>query len=142
MSSSKFVVNVAMSVLILGMLCTCSTPASLNERSTATDSAPSVATDDVEQVREVLETYLTALHEGRYEDAAALHGMNPSVDREDYSGLLTNACEFNGYQCLAVHSVTLEEIVSPTEHVFLVEFTDNNGKVFRFTPPSGSPDEP
>ncbi|MEM8533105.1 MAG: hypothetical protein AAGF95_19830 [Chloroflexota bacterium] len=137
-------------MLSFAMLWACNAPASLNKRSTATDSTSSIATSDVEQAHEVLETCLTALDEGRYVGAAALYGatyatlqeMNPSVDREDYSALFANACEFNGYQCLAVHSVTLEEAISSTDHVFLVEFTDNNGKVFRFTLPPGSPDEP
>lgn len=137
-------------MLSLTMLWACNAPVSLNERLTATDSTPSVATDDVEQAREVLKTYLTALYEGRYEEAVTLYGgayetlqgLNPSVDREDYSGLFANACEFNGYQCLAVHSITLEETVSPTEHVFLVEFIDSTGELLRFTPPPGSPNEP
>ncbi|NOK60722.1 MAG: hypothetical protein GFH27_549297n323 [Chloroflexi bacterium AL-W] len=150
MKTSKCIRTIVFIIFGISVLVGCNASETVTERSTDTEIAETVVDSDTEQAREVLETYLTALHEGRYADAAALyggtyealHGMNPSVDREDYSGLLTNACEFNGYQCLAVHSVTLEEAVSPTEHVFLVEFVDNNGEVFRFTPPRGSSEEP
>lgn len=149
MSPSKFVMKISVVMLSLAMLWVCSAPEALNERLTTTASTTSVITSEVGP-REVLETYLTALHEGRYEEAVTLYGgayetlqgLNPSVDREDYSGLFANACEFNGYQCLTVHSITLEETVSLTEYILLVEFIDSTGELFRFTPPPGSPNEP
>lgn len=70
--------------------------------------------DPEDEAAVALEQFLSAMHEGRYEDAAALYGgdygilqvYNPTVPADDYAGLLRQACEVNGFKCMAPASIT------------------------------------
>ncbi len=82
---------------------------------TATPEAPAgLVADPEDEAAVALEQFLIAMHEGRYADAAALYGgdygmlqaYNPYVPIEDHVGLLRQACEVNGFMCLAPASIT------------------------------------
>jgi hypothetical protein len=91
--------------------------------------------DDSQNARAALAAFLADLYEGKYEEAANLYGgayktmieNNPSLDPKEHASLLQNACEINGYQCLAVKRIELNEFVSPAEFTFRVEFMNDDG---------------
>ena len=68
----------------------------------------STATDRVGMSFNVIRTFYTALHDGRYNAAAQLYGgdykqleaNNPSTDPRDRAALLAGACQHNGFMCM------------------------------------------
>jgi hypothetical protein len=88
--------------------------------------------------RETLTTFLLLLNEGRYDEAAPLYGgsydalrdNNPDLPPTDFPGLLRNACEINGFQCLAPSNMTLVKSTPADEFVFDVEFRNPDGSLF------------
>lgn len=93
---------------------------------------------DAELARQSLIQFTEYLHEGKYDEAARLYGgpyevmisHNEDVDPEDRIAVSRRACTINGAQCLRVRSATLQEQISPTEYVFLVEFEYDDGTLF------------
>lgn len=102
--------------------------------------------DDLLKARQALGGYFYNLWLGDYETAAGLYGggyealsdVNPGVDPEDKAGLLKNACDFNGFQCLKLRQVVAAEAISPAEYRFTVEFLNNDGSRFRLGPCCGA----
>lgn len=92
----------------------------------------------VELARQSLIQFFEYLNDGMYEEAAGLYGgtyevmisHNEDVDPVDRIALWGRACTMNGAQCLRVRSATLQEQISPTEYVFLVEFEYDDGTLF------------
>ena len=100
---------------------------------------------DIGDAQQVLTSFLKNLHNGNYDKAAKQYGgtyevmieQNPSADRSDPAGLLKNACTINGYECLKVKSVVLEENSAANEFTFKVELVNNDGTLFTQGPCCG-----
>ena len=94
--------------------------------------------DDTVKAKEALEKYYEYLSSHQYDDAQKLHGsryeymivLNPDVDRNDEALLLEQACDFNGFLCMPVHSVVSSEKLSDNEYEFIIHFMDGNGEIF------------
>ena len=101
-------------------------------------SAPVFSLDDLEQAREVLFSYLSSLHAGRYAEAVNLYGgsyeilrdWNPALDPNDYTALFESGCETNGLMCLDLAGFLLKEVASPHEFKFNVEFITEDCSLF------------
>jgi hypothetical protein len=112
---------------------------------TTTQSPTNGQADDYRIAQEALAAFLTDLNEGRYEGAARLYGgsydtmitQNPDIDSANHPALLQNACKINGYQCLEVKRIELDQVVSPTEYTFSVEFMNDDGTLFILGPCCG-----
>jgi len=102
-------------------------------------SAESVAAPD-DPGAVAIERFLLAMHEGRYEDAAQLYGgdymllqmYNPTVAPEDHAALLKNACEVNGFRCLAPLSIAPS---AQLPGAYDVTFRAEDGTVFGIQTP-------
>jgi hypothetical protein len=113
---------------------------------TPTQTVAEGAETDLDQARKALVAFFDALNEGRYTDAVPLYGgdydvlrdWNPDTASDDYSKLLQSGCEVNGLRCLKVRRVVRQEQVSPTEFRFVVEFTSEDGTLFRRGPCCGA----
>ena len=94
--------------------------------------------EGLEKARNALTAFFELLNQREYEEAAALYGgdyqglqdSNPLLDPQDHIALLTNGCEINGLQCLRVQRIVDENVVSPTEYHFTVEFMNQDGSLF------------
>jgi hypothetical protein len=115
----------------------------------STESNTALATiDPASEAEAILTAYLTALHEGRYEEAAAFYGgtydtlvaNNPDVSPSDHASLLERWCTMNGGQCLPVLAVLSHEQTSSTGYSFIVQFADEQGALFEIGPCCGEPD--
>lgn len=101
-------------------------------------TSPVFSRDDLDQAREVLFSYLSSLHAGRYAEAVNLYGgtydilrdWNPAIDPNDYAALFKNGCETNGLMCLDMAGVLLKEAISSHEFKFNVEFITEDGSLF------------
>lgn len=90
------------------------------------------------EAEQTLEEFLDRMNEGVYEKAAELYGgayqslvdNNPNIDPKDLAALLKNACEINGFQCLKVRSISLEDTNAAGESIFRVEFNNEDGTQF------------
>jgi hypothetical protein len=124
-----------LSFLIL--ICACR--AIKGEDPTPTLSEPQIA-------RGVLIDYFTHLQAGRYAEAAQLYGgtyemltsFNPDVEADDYTTLWSNACQFNGLQCLLVRQAELIEEPIVGKFVFRVQFQNSEGSQFSLGPCCGA----
>lgn len=125
-------------LLFLWILAGCA-PAGLEETPVVSTLTP------LEHARVRLTAFLDALSQGQYDRAAedfngdltVLRGYNPDVEPDDTVGLLKNACEFNGFQCLPLRAILTEEALSETHFRFTVLFVDENGEVFELGPCCG-----
>ncbi len=108
---------------------------------------PSEAAADQDQAaQEVLASYLDALHNGRYEEAAGLYGgsyevllgYNPDIDPNDKPALLEAACTINGFVCLEVKSIEPADPVSESEFAYNVQFANADGSLFELGPCCGA----
>lgn len=78
------------------------------------------------------------LHEGRYADAVALYGgsydplrdWNESVEPDDFTTLMRNACKYNGIQCLPPHSIAIIGADASGDIRFNVQFMNDDGALF------------
>lgn len=101
-------------------------------------TSPVFSRDDLDGAREVLFSYLSSLHAGRYDEAVNLYGgsydilrdWNPAIDPNDYAALFESGCETNGLMCLDTAGFLLKEVVSPHEFKFNVEFITGDGSLF------------
>lgn len=93
----------------------------------------------------VLVDFLESLHDGKYDEAAQLHGgtyefmidHNPGIDPNDHTALLQNACTINGAQCLQVKTAGLDKKVTNKEFVFKVDLLNADGTLFVLGPCCG-----
>jgi hypothetical protein len=96
------------------------------------------STPDEVSARDTLTAFFQLLNEGRYDEAASLYGgpydslrdNNPSLSPTDIAGLLRNACEVNGFQCLAPYDMTFVKSTSPDEFIVDVQFRSADGSLF------------
>lgn len=104
-------------------------------------SLPSTA----QEAREVLVNFLSALHAGKYSEAAPLYGgeyeqlqvFNPQIDPTDRVALWTWACDYQLLQCLEVRSATFKEMTGDS-YIFQVEFSNPDGSLFVLGPCCGA----
>ncbi len=105
--------------------------------------------EKIKIARESLVDYFNLLNKKQYDKAIKYHGSgydylrawNPSLNRDDYAGLLKNGCEINGLQCLKVKEVLKQEQISPKEFRFVVQFANNDGSLFKREPCCGADEE-
>lgn len=125
------------------------TPTPIQDSSGSTQqtaTGTTTSSDDLVEAREILATFFEVLNSGRYAEAVQIYGgdyetlrdWNPGTAPDDYPKLLENGCEGNGLQCLKVRNVVREEQVSPTEFRFVVEFSNEDGTLFKQGPCCGA----
>ena len=93
--------------------------------------------------------FFNQLNQGEYENAVELYGgsyeeleyFNPGMDPDDRAGLLAAACEFNGFFCLSVSSVTAIESGSQHPLLFEVSYVNPDGSRFVLGPCCGATEE-
>ena len=101
--------------------------------------------DDLQNSLQTLITFLEDLSEGKFKEAAELYGggyeimidHNPSLDPNNHTALLQNACTINGAQCLKVKNAVLDHKADVNEYIFLVEFFNEDGSLFVLGPCCG-----
>ena len=128
-----------LTVLIL-LLVGC-VPQQINMTEPTQTSLPSTASE----AYQTLVKFLTLLHDKNYVDAVPLFGgdyeqlhvFNPEIDVNDHIGLWTWACDNQLLQCLAVRSVTFEQLVGDS-YIFQVEFSNPDGSLFVLGPCCGA----
>jgi len=108
--------------------------------------------NDAQIATETLLQFLSNLHEGRYEEAAASYGgtyetmidHNPSINPADHASLMKNACEINGAQCLEVENAQLIGQTTPGQFTFSLQFQQQDGALYVRGPCCGASetDEP
>ena len=106
---------------------------------------PTETTSDAKEAPQTLIEFFALLNAKKYAEADALYGgdyetlqnNNPDVAPSNHDKLLTNACEMNGFQCLAVRSATLKHQEGDT-YVFQVEFNNPDGSLFVLGPCCGA----
>ena len=94
--------------------------------------------NDAQIATDTLLRFLSELHEGRYEEAAALYGgtydtmidHNPSLDPADHAALMGNACEINGAQCLEVENAQLTGQPARDQFTFGLQFRQQDGTLY------------
>jgi hypothetical protein len=110
-------------------------------QSPATTSRPT----DAQTARETLILFFSLLHDQRYSDAVnyydggtydTLRDWNPGVD--DFATMFKSACTFSGLQCLKIRAILREEQATPTEFRFTVQFTTDDGTLFKRGPCCGA----
>lgn len=100
---------------------------------------------DEKRAQEALLNFFEFLHNEQYAEAAQLYGgdytnvinNNPTLDPQDQTALLRNACTYH-LQCLRVKNVVKVERISPGEYQFTVEFVNNAGVLFVLGPCCGA----
>ncbi|MCA9280357.1 MAG: hypothetical protein KDA34_14805 [Phycisphaerales bacterium] len=102
--------------------------------------------------REVLSTFFTHLNEGRYSEAVELYGgsydqlrdWNPSIELDDYTGLMQSACEGNGITCMTPIDIVPVDSEATGQLRFDVQFENDDGSLFVRGPCCGanSTDQP
>jgi len=105
-----------------------------------------MATADLQQARTTLTTYFSALHAGRYAEVTKYYGggyevlssWQPNLNPNDHMRLFKNACLSGRLMCLEVRAVVQEEVVSPSEFKFVVEFKNEDGSLFVHSPCCGA----
>ena len=88
--------------------------------------------------REALIRYFDLLHDGSFQEAAALYGgpydalvsWNPELNPSDHAALVRSGCTRNGLQCQEVLEATLAEGSSETRFIFEVKFKNDDGSLF------------
>lgn len=108
--------------------------------------APMETLNDEELAQHALMEFLENLHDGNYAEAARFYGgtydvlidQNPGLDPNDHAALLQNACTINGMQCLQGNIIGLDDKVSGTSYIFIVELHHDDGTLFELGPCCGS----
>jgi hypothetical protein len=93
--------------------------------------------------------FYNQLNQGEYEKAVELYGgsyeeleyFNPGMDPDDRAGLLAAACEFNGFFCLPVSSVTAIDSGPQQPLLFEVSYINPDGSRFVLGPCCGATEE-
>jgi hypothetical protein len=138
-------------LFLLALLSACSI-GQVNEPGTGQDVLP-VEGDQtaalVVEAEAALTEFYDLLNQGEYEKAVELYGgsyeeleyFNPVMDPADRAGLLAAACEFNGFFCLPV--LTITTIESDLQHplMFEVAYANPDGSRFVLGPCCGATEE-
>lgn len=106
---------------------------------------PAPANKDLDRARNLLIKYFKLLHDGYYDEAVKLYAdsydtlaqWNPDVPGNHYGQLLASACE-SQLRCLEVRRVARGAAVSSTQFDFAVEFSNEDGTLFKRGPCCGS----
>jgi hypothetical protein len=133
-------------VTVSNLVAGCGQPSTTPSSPSPTVTQEAVPSSDLEQAREALATFFSLLNEHRYSEAIqryggsydALRAWNPAVAQDDYVKLFENGCTQNGLECLRIRTVVQEEVVSPTEFKFVVEFMNGDGTLFARGPCCGA----
>ena len=100
---------------------------------------------DLERARNLLVRYFKLLHDGYYDEAVNLYAdgydilaeWNPDVPANHYGQLLASACELQ-LRCLEVRRVVRATAISASQFDFVVEFSNENGTLFKRGPCCGA----
>jgi len=92
-----------------------------------------------DQALQTLQSFFNELAQGQYEVATThydgsyetLVTFNPELNPEDHATLWQSGCQMNGLKCLTVRSATFKEVNDAGEFVFIVEFSDIDGNLFK-----------
>jgi hypothetical protein len=103
----------------------------------------------LQEAREALTAFFSLLHDGRYDEAMnyyggsyyALRHWNPPVPGHDYPTLLRHGCTINGLNCLLIKRIVSQLEISPGVFKFVVEFMDDEGRLFIQGPCCGATEE-
>jgi hypothetical protein len=106
---------------------------------------PAPASKDLERARNVLVRYFKLLHDGYYDEAAKIYAdsydmlaqWNPDVPANHYGQLFAAACETQ-LRCLEVRRVVSAKAVSAAQFNFVVEFSNEDGTLFKRGPCCGA----
>ena len=138
-------------IFLVGLLCACSI-GQVNEPGNGQDVLPPEE-DQVNALELAAEAALidfyNQLNQGEYEKAVELYAgsyeeleyFNPGMDPDDRAGLLAAACEFNGFFCLPVSSVTGIESGPQQPLLFDVSYVNPDGSRFVLGPCCGATEE-
>lgn len=136
---------------LLGLLSAC-TIGQVNEPGNGQEVLPAeeVEVTAFEQAAEAaLIDFYALLNQGEYGKAVDLYGgsyeeleyFNPGMDPDDKAGLLAAACEFNGFFCLPVLSVTAIDSGPQVPLLFEVSYANPDGSRFVLGPCCGATEE-
>ncbi len=97
------------------------------------------------ETHDILVSFLTLLHNGKYAEAAPLYGgdyealqvFNPQIDPADKVALWAWVCDNKLLQCLEVRSATFKNL-SGDSYIFQVEFSNPDGSLFILGPCCGA----
>jgi hypothetical protein len=89
--------------------------------------------------------FFSQLHAGDFQDAAMMYGgpydilaaYNPGLEAGNSPAMLASACQQNGFQCLEVLSVELQDQPAEDFWVFEVKFQNEDGSLFTLGPCCG-----
>jgi hypothetical protein len=103
------------------------------------------ASPNLERARNLLVRYFKLLHDGYYDEAVKLYAddyetlamWNPDVPANHYGQLFAAACEAQ-LRCLEVRRVVRAKAVLPSKFDFVVEFSNENGTLFKLGPCCGA----
>jgi len=138
-------------IFLVGLLSACSI-GQVNEPGNGQDVLPPEE-DHVSALELAAEAALidfyNQLNQGEYEKAVELYGgsyeeleyFNPGMDPDDRAGLLAAACEFNGFFCLPVSSVTAIDSGPQQPLLFEVSYINPDGSRFVLGPCCGATEE-
>src|SRR5215213_3651451 len=106
---------------------------------------PVPISQDLERARNVLVRYFKLLHDGYYDEAVNLYAddyevlaqWNPDVPANHYGQLFAAACETQ-LRCLEVRRVVRSKAISASQFDFVVEFSNENGTLFKLGPCCGA----
>ena len=135
-------------IFLVGLLSACSI-GQVNEPGRKQDVLPAeeVQVTALELAAEsALTNFYDLLNQGEYERAVELYGgsyeeleyFNPGMDPADRAGLLAAACEFNGFFCLPVSSVTAIDSHLQQPLLFEVAYAKPDGSRFVLGPCCGA----
>ena len=136
---------------LLGLLSACSI-GQLDEPGNGQDMLPveEIQVTALELAAEAaLTEFYALLNQGEYEKAVELYGgsyeeleyFNPGMDPDDRAGLLAAACEFNGFFCLPVSSVTAIDSGPQQPLLLEVSYVNPDGSRFVLGPCCGATEE-
>ena len=106
---------------------------------------PAPVSQSLERARNLLVRYFKLLHDGYYDEAVNLYAdgyevlaqWNPDVPANHYGQLLASACELQ-LRCLEVRRVISAKAVSASQFDFVVEFSNEDGTLFKRGPCCGA----
>jgi hypothetical protein len=138
-------------IFLVGLFSACSI-GQVNEPGNGQDVLPPEA-DQVTALNLAAEAalidFFNQLNQGEYENAVELYAgsyeeleyFNPGMDPDDKAGLLAAACEFNGFFCLPVSSVTAIDSGPQQPLLFEVAYAKPDGSRFVLGPCCGATEE-
>lgn len=103
--------------------------------------------EEIEAARGTLLTYLNALAQARYEEAAHLFGgdltilrqNNPNIPKDDQPALFQAGCTINGYRCnLLPYNEVYARQIAPDRFLFVYELQTLEGELFSLGPCCGA----